>query len=211
MVSQRIGLISDVHASPRELEAALALFQQHEVTKILCAGDVAGYFDEVGETVELMQAANCDCVLGNHDVKYLSGTEQDETVSSYLSNLPLFLEYDIAGSHLYLVHAEPPDKMHGGIKLLNLDGELIPERRQQWQSKLANLEADILVVGHTHQVYAETVGDLLVINPGSLAFNHSCMILDLPEKTVQRFAVGGEHIVPCWNFSMQFGGRWPTR
>lgn len=207
MATNRIGLISDIHASPGVLAEALALFQQHEVEKILCAGDIAGYFDSVAETVALLQAANCASVIGNHDLSYLSSHDTEPEVCDYLAELPRYREFDIAGNHIYLVHAEPPDELHGGIKLLDQSGDLITQRLQQWQEKLAGFDADILVVGHTHQVYAVTLGELLVVNPGSLPFNNSCMILDLADKSVRSYAVGAQEIVPCWNFSMQFGGR----
>ena len=77
-----------------------------------------------------------------------------------------------------------------------------PERRLQWQETLIDFEYDILIVGHTHQVYAEKMGSLWVINPGSSAFNHSCMILDLPQMTVGTFALEAREIVKCWNFGM---------
>jgi putative phosphoesterase len=206
MENHRIGLISDVHASPQVLAEALALFRQHDVKQILCAGDIAGYYDAVADSVALLQAANCACVIGNHDVSYLSGNDRDETVVDYLSGLPRYREFNVAGHRIYLVHAEPPDELHGGIKLLDESGEFISQRLQQWQSKLAGFAADILVIGHTHQVYAIALGETLLINPGSLPFNHSCMILDLPQKTVRSYAVGGREIVPCWNFSMLFRG-----
>jgi predicted phosphodiesterase len=57
-------------------------------------------------------------------------------------------------------------------------------------------------VGHTHQVYAEQLGKVFVVNPGSSIFNHSCMILSLPDLQLQTFSLGGQEIVKCWNFSM---------
>ena len=64
----------------------------------------------------------------------------------------------------------------------------------------------MLVVGHTHQVYAEQLGGVFVVNPGSSVFNHSCMILSLPDCSVSTHALGGREIVECWNFGMFFGG-----
>ena len=64
------------------------------------------------------------------------------------------------------------------------------------------LGVDVLVVGHTHQVYAERIGDVFVVNPGSSAFNYSCMILSLPDLTVETFALDGRELIKCWNFSM---------
>ena len=42
------------------------------------------------------------------------------------------------------------------------------------------------------------------VNPGSSAFNHSCMILSLPDLGVREFALGNREIVKCWNFSMLY-------
>ena len=61
---------------------------------------------------------------------------------------------------------------------------------------------DALIVGHTHQVYAEQLGQLLVINPGSVPFNHSCMVLGLPEMRVDTYALGAQEIIYSWNFSL---------
>jgi predicted phosphodiesterase len=58
----------------------------------------------------------------------------------------------------------------------------------------------VLIVGHTHQVFTEYLGDILVINPGSSAFNHSCAILHLPEMRVQTFALSGKAIERTWNW-----------
>ena len=41
---------------------------------------------------------------------------------------------------------------------------------------------------------------VLVINPGSTQFNHTCMILTLPEMTVQTFALQGKDPVKSWNW-----------
>src|SRR5260370_32326861 len=37
-----------------------------------------------------------------------------------------------------------------------------------WKRRLANVEADVICVGHTHNPYVLEVGDKLVINPGSV-------------------------------------------
>ena len=37
-----------------------------------------------------------------------------------------------------------------------------------WSRRLADVDADVVCVGHTHQPYVLEVGDKLVINPGSV-------------------------------------------
>jgi len=108
----------------------------------------------------------------------------------------------IEDKRLCVVHAHPPSSQHGGIKLLDQDGDIIQQRKDLWCGELQDFDYDVLIVGHTHQVFAEQLGRVFVVNPGSSAFNHSCMILSLPELKVQIFALENKDIIKCWNFSM---------
>jgi putative phosphoesterase len=200
-MTTRIGLISDVHCSPEPLAEALELFSREKVDDIICCGDIAGYYDSLEPTIELLARSNCKTIVGNHDQSYL---EQDgeSRIRAYLQNLPQTLNLEIEGKRIYVVHANPPSEQHGGIKLLDQQGELRQDRINEWTMALTGFEHDVLIVGHTHQVYAVQLGDVFVINPGSSAFNHSCMILSLPDLSVQTCALGKQEIIKCWNFSM---------
>jgi hypothetical protein len=99
-----------------------------------------------------------------------------------------------------MVHAQPPDGCHGGIKLLDKKGKLIEDNVVQWTTKLQNFDYDILIIGHTHQVFSEQIAGTLVINPGSSVFNHCCAILSLPEMTVELFPLSGKQIKKTWNW-----------
>ncbi len=215
MMTTRLGLISDVHASPIPLRQALEIFDQHHVSDIICAGDIAGYFDSLDRTVELLKQYNCKVVIGNHDQSYLDAikTEQTSAEIEYLQALPNYLEFELENKSIYVVHADPPESLHGGIKLLDQYGHIIPRQSEYWKNKLLGFSYDVLVVGHTHQVYAVQLGDVLVVNPGSSQFNHSCMILELPALTVQIFALENRKIEKSWNFSMLYGhnNRYPFR
>lgn len=205
-MTTRIGLVSDVHSSPEPLRQALEIFHREEVDEIICAGDIAGYYDTLLPTIELLAASNCKAIIGNHDQDYLekSSPEDDQSIRDYLQNLPLFLDLEIEQKRLFAVHASPPCEQHGGIKLLDQHGNTIEERINEWTLALSAFDYDVLIVGHTHQVYAERIGDVLVINPGSSVFNHSCMILSLPDLNVETFALGNQTLVRCWNFGMLF-------
>ena len=200
----RLGLVSDVHSSPAPLREALERFRREGVDEIVCAGDIAGYFETLRPTVDLLREYRCASIAGNHDRDWLetAGDDADPVVRDYLAGLPASLEFERRGKRILVVHAEPPDRLTGGIRLLDPQGEVKPERRAHWDAALAGLEHDLLIVGHTHQVYAETLGGVFVVNPGSSVFNHSCMILSLPELEVETLALGGRNIVRCWNFGM---------
>ena len=201
-----IGLISDVHATPEPVAEALSIFAKAGVDQVLCAGDIAGYMDQLEQTIRLLIEADCQTIMGNHDLLYLAEyrlrheDEPDNKVIAYLKQLPASYQTVIEDNSLYMVHAQPPDSCQGGIKLLNKEAEVQADKLEQWSKKLHAFNYDVLVVGHTHQVFAEFMGGTLVINPGSSAFNNSCVILRLPELTVEVFALSGKQIVKTWNW-----------
>ena len=204
-MTTKIGIISDTHSTSAPLKEAITLFHREGVDKIICAGDIAGYGeDELQETINILLENDCLRVCGNHDTE-LSDEERGVMsieVQEFLSSLPKKLELTLEDKKIYVAHASPPDKLHGGIKLLDQTGKVIPENIKLWTEKLASLKCDVLVVGHSHQVFAEKLGDILVLNPGSTCFNHSCMILSLPDMRVKTFALSGKEILRTWNWGM---------
>ncbi len=172
-----LGLISDVHATAAPVQEALAIFKRAGVDQVLCAGDIAGYHEEVEETVALLIDNDVQAVRGNHDLRYLDrcGEHEDGPVAAYFRQLPAVLDIDVAGRRVYVVHAEPPDACDGG--------------------------------GQSHQVFTERLGNTLVVNPGSSVFNHSCAILRLPEMTVQMLPLSGGPIRKTWNWADYMAGK----
>ena len=204
----RLGLVSDIHAHPAPLSEALSLFENHNVDLILCAGDISGYGDSLDDTVKLLTDSQCQSIMGNHEVWYLEKTEVTAKQScQYIRSLPRTREFNLAGKKVFMVHASPPDAYIGGIRLLNKNCQLDAEQVQYWSDKIAGFQYDVLIVGHTHQVFAEYLGNTLVINPGSTAYNHSCAILTLPESSVSLYPLSGKEIRKCWNWGEQFRTR----
>ena len=208
-MSTKLGLISDPHASPAPVAEALAIFEAQGVEQILCAGDIAGYGDELEATVDLLIAGGCRAILGNHDLWYLDDAPADRSdmVTGFLRALPLVLDLTIEGKRLYMVHAQPPRSCEGGIRLLDERGEILPEQRCIWSERLRAFPYDILVVGHTHQLFAEHLGGTLAINPGSSQFNHSCAILSLPELDFRVCPLSNQTPLKSWNWGAHPGLR----
>ena len=93
----RIGLISDVHSSPDPLQQALDIFEREGVDDIICAGDIAGYFETVAPTIELLAKSNCKAVVGNHDQSYLEKPLREDLASFTVDGLPPWLIRDGTG------------------------------------------------------------------------------------------------------------------
>ncbi|NIQ98163.1 MAG: metallophosphoesterase family protein [Desulfuromonadales bacterium] len=205
-MSVKIGLVSDIHATIEPLLQALEIFRQQDIETILCPGDIVGYGSESAATVELLVQSGCRSILGNHDLWWLEDFADQENgpIAAYLGGLPRVEELQIEEHRIVMVHGSPPASVMEGIRLLDEDGRMIEELRAFWCAALTDFEADVLVVGHTHQVFAEQLGGTLVINPGSTRFNHSCAILHLPELRVEFLPLGGHGIEPVWNWGMQF-------
>ncbi len=202
---KKLGLIGDPHAYPEPVAEALSIFKQYQVDAIWCTGDIAGYGEGLEETINLLQQSDCQIILGNHEIKYMKkkSEEINTAVYSYLNSLPRVIQQNIEGKRVYMVHASPPDSLMDGIRLLDQQGNIIESEKQDWQTRLSDFEHEVLIVGHTHQVFAEILGSTLVINPGSSQFNHSCAILSLPDLNLQWFALSGQSIKKSWNWGME--------
>jgi predicted phosphodiesterase len=76
----------------------------------------------------------------------------------FLAAMPLTKYLTLDGLRLLLVHATPRDPLD----------EFAPPDPDLWARRLDGIDVDVVCVGHTHQPYALTVGDTLVVNPGAL-------------------------------------------
>ena len=200
----KIGLISDIHAAAGPLREALTVFAQERIDLILCAGDVAGYGTELEPSVRFLAESGCITILGNHDCWFMEQQIEGEGtgLAAFFSNLPETWEATMEGKRIFAVHASPPRSMRTGITLLDQDAALLPSARQQWARKLESYDFDVLIVGHTHQVFAEQLGKVLVINPGSTVFNHACAILTLPDLNVRSIPLSDKKIRKVWHWGM---------
>jgi putative phosphoesterase len=159
----RVGIVSDVHGNAVGLDRALQLMG--DVDLLLCAGDIVEEFRFSNDAVALLRERGALCVLGNHDLGLLAPHGQrartaphvDPSLVVWLSSHPLHHDLDIDGKRLIMTHASPcpPHNQYVGAHS--------PELR-----RIGGIEADWVVIGHTHHQMVQRVGRPLVINPGSV-------------------------------------------
>ena len=201
-MSIKIGLIGDPHATPGPLEETLMILGQQKADAVWCTGDIAGYGTHLDRTVELLRESGCRTICGNHDKWHLekAGHQGAPLTHDYLQSLPPVIRDETQGICLYMVHASPPQSMMRGIRLLDEQGDVIEEEKRAWTEGLREFACDVLIIGHTHQVFAARLGETLLINPGSTRFNHCCAVLSLPDMTIEWFPLSGQKIQHTWNW-----------
>jgi putative phosphoesterase len=184
----RLGLISDVHCNMAAFDRALSELGP-DVDEILLLGDLVYEYRFSDEVISRARQEGLRYVLGNHELGYLKHVAPkgpknvDPTNLDYLRSLPMRIDVDIDGKRLCVVHASPfapyNDYLHSGSPLLR---------------SCSDLDADFLLLGHTHVPMAERHSGTLVVNPGSLGESRdpahravSYAVLDTRSEEVQLF------------------------
>lgn len=63
----RLGVFSDVHANLEALQAVLQAYQDSDIDRYVCLGDIVGYGANPNECCKLVQGLTGLVVMGNHD------------------------------------------------------------------------------------------------------------------------------------------------
>jgi putative phosphoesterase len=158
----RLGIISDVHCNAAALR--LAIQRMGAVDELLCAGDSIFEYRFSNEVIDLLRDNGARFVLGNHETVFLgpqgvrarAAANVRADLVEYLAQQPLSFDVDVGGKRLVMVHASPLEPNTQYV----FPGS--PELR-----RLEQIDADFIVLGHTHTQMAERAGRALVINPGS--------------------------------------------
>jgi putative phosphoesterase len=158
----KLGIVSDVHCNHEALR--IALERMGDVDELLCAGDAVYQFRFSNEVMDVLRERNARYILGNHE-ETLLGTWGERALAAdwvrtdardYMAAQASTVTTRVNGKTLVMVHGSPFEPHNEYIYPTS------PSLR-----RLATIEADFIVLGHTHYQMAERVGRALVINPGS--------------------------------------------
>lgn len=170
----KIVVISDLHGN---FDALSALQESGDELWVL--GDLVDYGPQPREAVNFVRGHAAAVVRGNHDnavgfdvdprcnpryhamataTMQFSTAELDEEAKEFLRGLPKTRILERDGKRFLLCHAIPSDPLFG----------YCPQDSERWQQEVESIQADYLLVGHTHTPFIRPVGQTTVVNPGSL-------------------------------------------
>ncbi len=186
----KLGLISDIHCNLPALERALDLLA--DCDEVLCAGDLLYQYRFSNAVLTALRERRVHSIVGNHDntVLYASGhplrgsPTVDRGCFEYLASLPERLALDYGNCRVAVFHGAPWDEPGATSACY-----LYPEDTRQL-ARLAEVDADFVVLGHTHRPFTIQVGRTLVVNPGSCgeprdaSRTFSCAALDVASGAV---------------------------
>lgn len=173
----RMLVLADIHGNRAALESIRESFDT-----CVCVGDLVDYGPEPGPCIDWVRKNAAHCVRGNHDhgvaqqvliqgvngFRYLTATTRPLTIAAlnsdqrrYLAELPTSRMFTFNGKRFLLVHATPRDPMD----------EYAPAEAAFWEPRIAHLNVDYVIAGHTHQPYTLQVNGTTIINPGSVGLS----------------------------------------
>jgi len=171
----RVLVVSDIHANWEALRCI-----PEEFDRVLCLGDLVDYGPDPAPCLQWVHERGAFCVRGNHDeavsravscrcgesmreaserTRQIMRDELDGKQLASLGSRPLRAAVELGGIRFELVHATPSDPLYTYLR---------PDRRERWAEEVARLEADIILVGHTHLPMILRFGKKIVVNPGSV-------------------------------------------
>lgn len=172
----KILITSDLHGN---IEALHALFATETYDELWVLGDLVNYGPAPERVVRAIRERASLVVRGNHDhavghgvdprcsapframaqatrrlaLKALSDDER-----RYLRDLPLTAVAERGGQRFFLCHATPSDPLF----------TYCPPDSPSWIDEASAVDADVILVGHTHLPFVRQAGRRTVVNPGSL-------------------------------------------
>lgn len=191
----RIAVLSDVHGNPIALDAVLADARAQGAEELWLVGDFAAIGPEPVAVLERVAALErARCVRGNTDRYLVTGEGPPPSLEAVRADpglIPLFaaiaasfawtrgaltargwldwfesLPLDLRltapdGTRVLAVHASPGADDGEGVHAGRSDAEL--------RALLAGCDADLVLVGHTHEPLARRVDGTLLVNLGSVS------------------------------------------
>ena len=204
----RTLVISDIHGNLPALEAVAT--EPHD--DVICLGDIVGYGPDPLACLTWVRNHAALVVQGNHDCSAADGSppqcrpdfealaqavaaatakQLSRADRDYLRDLPRWSYFHRDGRGILCLHATPRNPRY----------KYLANDRVGWAQELTGVEADLLLVGHTHLPFVLEINGQRVINPGSVGQpkdgdpRAAYAILENGQVTLKRVAYSVEHTI----------------
>lgn len=157
MPSKKLTVISDIHGNLEALQAVLSDIDRLGLDTVVCLGDNIGYGPEPDQVLALLRSRRIPSLMGNHEWGLVNEESlywfNPQARRSLLQNKQLLsdeslvhlktLPFNMFFNNCLLVHAFPPDDIKTYLF------EISPD---QFSKIFLEMEADLCMVGHTHEL-----------------------------------------------------------
>jgi protein phosphatase len=175
----RVLVVSDLHGNIEALRSVVAA--EPRVDRVLCLGDLVDYGPRPDEIVTWVREHALATVRGNHDnavalgedcrsaplFRRLSVESRRKTTPmlspenlAFLRALPTRTSLVLDGIRLELLHAAPRDPLFQYLPASRVD---------EWRDAARGIDAELILVGHTHVPVVVELDRTWIVNPGSVA------------------------------------------
>ncbi len=199
---RRLGLIGDVHAEHRRLDAAIEHLLGEGVDAVCCTGDVADGAGDVDTCCRLLADAGVLCVAGNHDRWLLADrmrnvpqahrlSEIAPSSRDYIESLPAMRTIDTPLGAALLCHGVGGNDLR---KVWPGSVRMPIERSPELDALIELGEVRFVMNGHMHYRVIVNFEQLAVLNAGTLKGEHrpGVSIVDFDAQTVNAFEFGAD-------------------
>lgn len=193
----RIGIIGDVHAEHRHLEASLEFLSQQQLDAVVCTGDVTDGIGDINRCVELLMAHNVTTVRGNHDRWVLQNKARhvpnahdlaslDPVVTNYLCALPSLISLPTKLGSLMLCHGVADRDLQ---KVWPGTARMPAERSNLLDEIIAKGQYQMMINGHLHYRTLIHFHNFTLLNAGTLRRDHhpGFSVIDIDQDSVTGF------------------------
>jgi len=177
----KVALLSDIHANYKALETVLKDLNKENITSIIVAGDLVGYYYWPHKVIDLiMRDKRFYCIQGNHDRMLKKALDDDDFLKkcrkkygsgydicikqlkdkhlNWLFSLPQNLSLNFGKKSFYVTHSS----------LANDDNDYIYPTSKLKELLSNYSEKDFTIFGHTHYPLIHNHNGKYLINPGSV-------------------------------------------
>ncbi len=183
----KLGIITDIHSNKQALKAVLEKFDEINIDKIICCGDIIGIGPNPEEVIQMLMERKdiLIAVRGNHEKYLIAGLPKEihddkrkmsleeirnhewnhsrlsEESKKFIEELPIEKNIEIEKKKIYIIHY--PNNKDGTYKK-HIKNPTIIESQDMFEE----IDADIFLYGHTHTVSVNNNENKWYVNPGSL-------------------------------------------